>query len=346
MRLTIYAELDVFEKVLLFQEEYPNWNFLFKYHSDLCLNISDKDYETLFNENNEILKAYIAITGGREPIPLKDFFTEIYESPIETLEDQPRNIFFLNFSSSEALELSNNIGVMVLPANSYHDKVLHLRYYKDVEENQILERETNLGWHELFGLDARPINSMILIDEYIFENTQTVKKELVNIGEENLIQLLDRVLPEKLIVPFHFTLITLFSCEAEESLLINSQRVIERIKTLRGYEVLCEFVYQKSDFFHKRKLIINYSNGTCDKGFSVFNPSNMKQVRKINSFELIQWFNSVLDTKGDLAFQSSTFSLKIIKGFVQGLFEGKNQGFVFGDSYPTKTLKNRLVNSV
>ncbi|MCC5938644.1 MAG: hypothetical protein JJU34_15290 [Lunatimonas sp.] len=346
MRITIYAEPDVFENVLLFQEDYPNWSFLFKYHTDICLNISDEEYETLLKENNELILSYIAITGGREPLPLRDFFNEIYDLPEETIEEKPRDIFFLKLSKEDAADLSERIGVLVLSADDFNDKVLNLSFFKELEEGQVWENGASIGWHELFRLDAKPINSMVLVDEYIFENTQKVKGQIVHIGEENMIQLLDKTLPQIILVPFHFTLITKYESENEDELSAFATKIIIRIKALRKYEILCEIVFQKSELFHNRKLIINYANAACERGFCVFNPANMKEVRKINDFRLNQWFHALLESKGDLEFQSSFIRLKIVKKFSRDLVDGKYQGFVFGDCKTDKTLINRLVNSV
>jgi len=103
---TVYVEKNIFESLVVFNEETPNWYNVLCKHSDVCLNMTEEELEAEEIEGTPIFE-FIKANGGRSPIALKDYFDEIYQSP-EIIAEKPRSAFFLNYTPEKAANLQNN----------------------------------------------------------------------------------------------------------------------------------------------------------------------------------------------------------------------------------------------
>lgn len=108
---TVYVEKEIFENIVVFNNENPNWYKIFCNHSEICLNISDDDFLSEQIPGTPIFE-YIHSGGGRTPIALKSYFDLIYEDN-SLIADKPRSAFLLNYTKEEADSIQSSFGVIV-----------------------------------------------------------------------------------------------------------------------------------------------------------------------------------------------------------------------------------------
>jgi hypothetical protein len=122
------------------------------------------------------------------------------------------------------------------------------------------------------------------------------------------------------------------------------------ISTLRPYEIFLEIIFTQT--IHKRKLILNYLNVTCDKGFAVFSVMDGKTVRSDNDFRCDKVFSRTEPHEGDTDYvvsESILFQLKqkylSVRKFISNSRPTVNHR-ILGDCNDDMSLKNRLINDV
>lgn len=129
-----------------------------------------------------------------------------------------------------------------------------------------------------------------------------------------------------------------------------SHELKEEIATLRTYPIIVELVLTQT--LHKRKLILNYLNGTVDKGFAIFRPFDGKTVRDDNDFRCDRIFNRLESNEGDsdyVVVETVLTQLKrkcnSVKQFI-GNAGQMTQHRILGDCKPDFSITNRLINDV
>jgi len=128
-------------------------------------------------------------------------------------------------------------------------------------------------------------------------------------------------------------------------------KIIAAIKALRTFDIEVEVVFEDSEDYHRRRVVLNYGNLTCDKGFAVFKTSDGKTVASVNDAGFKRAFHDP-STVGDSQFTSATGDLETVKrrtGMLAAHIVKKTLldiGSIMGDCNPDKTLKNRLINDV
>lgn len=338
----VYSEKEIFEKIVLDKDQLPNWYNILCNHSDICLNMTD---EELMAEEvpGTIIFEFILANGGKSPIALHDFFVQVYEDNA-VIEHKPRSAFFLHFDKEKAFEIQSKYGLIVQSIENIDDTILTGSYTKLLPINENIAIGSAQGYRALLQSPIPPSNAMVITDNYLFNRMVE--------GKENMIQLIDVLLPKKLEIPYH---IALFTNDKNPDRtkdwcvnLVNSLK--ETIQKLRPYEIVLEVVFTKT--IHAREIFLNYLNISTDKGFAIFK-ENGCTVYERNSFRYEKAFVRVDHTQGDSAYQIAEGTLnelynihKDVRRYIinTGL---PTLGFrILGDHKHEYALNNRLINDV
>ena len=213
-------------------------------------------------------------------------------------------------------------------------------------KNTVCNDHGVLGWKSLITFDLPPSNSLIISDNYLFKN----EERNLPIGEPNVINLIDAILPASLGVDYHILIIAEDNRKTQQWCENLKTRISTVIKALRPYTIIIEFLFSAT--IHKRVLLSNYLNGSCDKGFSVFNPRDNSTVREDNDFRLDRVFNNLNSLGGDVEFTIKENALKGINKKSTDVFQWLqgNQPIenrrVVGDCNADFSINNRLLNDI
>jgi hypothetical protein len=343
-KIVIYADLDTIEEIIIFEKNYPNLNKIFQDNAVFCLNISDEEFDKIWNEESDL---FVFCTGHDIPFPvaLNPYFETLKED-YSIIVEKPRALFFLNENADKIQELQNLYGILVVNKNDIRDNILQLKHFREFDKNQQITGTSN-GWkNTLSNLLFPPSNSIVLSDNYLFSR----KENGDLIGESNLVNLINVLLPPTLSVEFHILIISSHPKISSEE----CNRLLGRIKAnilrLRDYSIVLEFVF--SDTIHKRILMSNYYNIKCDKGFEMFKISNNQIVLDPNDIDVYSVLHDPTNSTGDSAYKSTTKKLKDIKAISNELREQINAGIIdpekkiAGDCKKDKSLNNRLIQCV
>jgi hypothetical protein len=321
-------------------------------HSQIFLNLTDD--ELIAEEiQGSVIFEFIKANGGRITYALKEFFDTIYEDN-RVIANKPRSAFFLNYSKIEAEAIQTAFGVIVYGNEGIDDNILKRAFFKELNKGAVFENETSKGWQNLVNFPLPPSNAMVITDEYLFTNEENG----FVVGIPNAIHLVNAFLPQNLNIPYHLTIISNDHPEHSKPPKTKEwcEKIVNELKigisALRSYPILLEIVFTKT--IHKRKLILNYVNATCDKGFAVFNVSDGKTVRNDNDFRCDRVFTRAEPTEGDTDYQSAEIVLFQLKKKFQSVQEFiKNSKVkeivnnrILGDCQADKSIINRLLNDV
>ncbi len=341
---TVYADKDIFEEIILYNDTRPAWYSILCNHSEVCLNMKD---EELLNEQvpGTIIFEFIKANGGRTPIALKDFFDTITEEP-ETIIQKPRSVFLLNISEEEADILQKKYGVIVQCKETLDGSVLKGTYFKELPEGTKLELENKNGWQYLINFSIPPSNAMIISDDWLFKN----EENSMIVGEQNLVDLIDSLLPAELGAVYQILIVSRDQDRSAKKCNQLAGNLMSKIKMLRTYLINVEIVFAET--LHKRKLFLNYMSITCDKGFAMFALSDMKTIRSHNDFRYEKIFERNGSINGDTVYESDTILLEMILKncnsigeYIRNKCADPNKR-IYGDCNPDKSINNRLLHHI
>lgn len=346
----IYAEKKAFDEIT-FNGNYPNLHSIFTNHSTVFLNLSAQELQDNINSEGEIFYYLHAYAAAKVPEAHPDQFENVYDDGVN-LVSTPRSIYFLDITKAEADQLQNSFGVIVQSCDHIDDNVLSSSFFRELAKDETIENGPLLGWKYLLNFDIPPSNALIISDSFLFSDTENVGGNPISVGKENIKWLLDKILPDSLNVVYHVTLISEDYNRAEAWRAQIAGSMNTEINNLRPYDINVEVVFMGSEHFHKRRLIMNYINASCDKGFSVFRVRDGKTVKGVNDIRFNRIFSANQNHLGDTEYNASTKALRVIKRECNGLAAhivsgaAVYRGAILGGSNADKTLKNRLVNDV
>jgi hypothetical protein len=347
----VYAEKEIFERIVLYNERNPNWYNIFCNHSQVCLNMTE---EELAEEEVEdtIIFQFIKANGSKSLLALPDYFESIYDDN-SVIAKKPRSAFFLNLPEDHTTRLQNAYGVLVVGNDEIDDVILSGTNYRYIANNRLFEHNSAKGWKNLLNFSLPPSNAIVINDPYFFNNTEG---NGINVGYSNLIQIADALLPRDLIIPYHIAVFTNdcppFSRIAKPpewcANLVNDLKVA--ITQLRNYPVILEFVFAKTPRY--RRLFLNYSSMLCEHGFAIFRTDNTMLSREENDFRFEGIFNRLEHHEGDSEFKAATEMIQNLKKiaysskqYISNRGQSANNR-ILGDCNTDLTLKNRLINDV
>lgn len=340
----IFSDIKPFETIVLYPEKYPNWFKLFSEHSEVFINMTDDDYE-LEKMTNPIIEEFIKVNTGREPIPLKDHFDNVYEDK-SIVVSTPRAVYFLDINKNEADEIQENYGILIQSSDAIDDMVLRGTFYQILQANSSWSKDGKNGWHHLLNKPLPPLNSIVISDNYIFANEDGIR------GFNNLIQFIQAILPETLNTDFNILLIAqehkLKDVAWCNKLTGDIKTAIKNLK--KPYQVCLEIIF--SETIHKRIAVSNYFTITPDKGFAIFKSDDLTTVHEDTEIYIDRVFHRINKHEGDTGFFNSEHTLSQIKKICTSVAEyisnrpnDKNYR-IMGDCNSNKSIKNRLINDV
>jgi hypothetical protein len=326
----VYAEKTAFNEVV-FYGELPNFKKIFADHASIILNISEDELKADLAQQGEIFYFLHANAGAKVPVAYQAPFENIATDPGELLST-PRSIYFLDISQQAADEWQRDYGVMVQSSSHINDTILCNSFLRELAKDEVIEDATSKGWKCLLNFEIPPSNAVVIEDSFLLStSTERVKGQDVRIGQQNVIWLLDRLLPLAMKAEYHVMIVSEGTDLSEDARNRLADNLNTEIKNLRSYTIHVEVIFLKSEFFHKRRLLMNYVNASCDKGFSVFRLSDEKTVRAVNDIRFNRSFSSLFHHQGDSEFDAVTKALRIIKT------ECTRVG---------RKIRNRLINDV
>lgn len=152
------------------------------------------------------------------------------------------------------------------------------------------------SWTDLFETEKiNPLNSAILIDNYLWNNLDDFAKE----NESNLYEIIASIIPKGLIIPFHL-MIVVQNKDGRYTpnwLAPKVNKICKRIKKDTGKDIEVGIMTQTdTKVFHKRVLITNHHYMYSDSGFTIYDG---KKVIKITDGIREFVFKDIDSYKGD-----------------------------------------------
>ncbi len=268
MRMKVYATINALEKMALLDR----WNQILKSYCDIYLDATDDEIEKYnnydgvnFSPINQLLN-----DAAIKPQSATEIIKAIRLNPSKVL-DNPFSVFFLDIPSDKAKTIQRTYGVIFKNEDDIDDT--ELSKWREINS---VEHETNHNWTEfLKGIKESPINSIIISDRYIFKNDD--KKDILGkrntSGMDNIINILDAILPNQFTKKYPFHVFVLFSwstgsnendkCKIPFKDLSQelNLRIIQEID--RPYTIKFELLSVIPDSFnyeltHNRRVITNY----------------------------------------------------------------------------------------
>lgn len=345
--MNIYSKKDILEEIVFWNDDsFPNLKKIFSQQIPICVDMTEEEYDLELEDEESPISIFSSENPTLKLIPIQDYFQEI-ENDIDEIKHKSNSLFFLNIDESLAIELTEKYAVYVFSSSNLNDNCLFGGYSVELEKDQIIPK----GWGNIFSFKRPPTNSLVISDSYLFMNEENGK----NLGIENLIAILDAILPQKLEVLFNITIISdndpKNSNKPAKSInwwIQEFGKLKTRISSLRkGYEIEVELYL--SHTVHKRVLLTNFSYGWSDQGFDLFKNSNSNKVHQSNDFHFHTVFNNLNDF-GDSFLSMRQKKLNEIKVICDKASEVVNKNgqsisiMVFGDVNTNKKSKNPLLN--
>ena len=307
---TVYSSYELLDEVFVFKNDSDVHKLLYdiiKDHSHLMLDLTDQEFEKLIIEN-PFIKALLK-RPSKKTYPLKEYFDHIEDNDIS---QHSRDIFMLNKSSCFCNRLMNQYGILTLCSETLSDvQWLSNRNYKSFNKDQPTLTNNNEGaWKEFFAhYKLNPINSVVVIDNHLFNNLES--------GKRNLLSLIKAVLPNELETTFQI-LIVIDNREAK----FNSDKldkIVNEIETeLKSsveYNIAVGIVtHSINEEFHKRILISNYHFLSTDYGFDVFDEKG--KAKKTNEIISSGAYFSLKHSSGDPEIILISRKLKEVKKLI------------------------------
>jgi hypothetical protein len=178
----------------------------------------------------------------------EDFFNEI----------DPHALFFID-STEKCRKLANDYG-MIFISNEIRNDFAECIFGYETDYVNISKKENKLRSWDFISRYKHPCNSLILSDNYILADNKKMKN--------NLLKLIDNLLPEKLERDFQLIILT---GNPKGSLDIERRYhfLSEHIHTLRDYRIDLKIIAKSVDN-HDRNILTNYLWISSGFGFSIF----------------------------------------------------------------------------
>ena len=279
--LDFHAKRDEINQILLSEISMPNFKSILNDQVQVFAHSIDSEaIEKIKSDPDEPLNIRLRM----DPIDIK---IPVYIS--ENCETQINNpIRMFQFSDETSENDSNGIKAKFSIEN---DALLSGRF----EFTFIKKNDGN--WNSLFTHNKKEANSKFLVpksnsiiinDNYLFNNIRKTKN---NLGILNVEKLLFAIMP--LDCPIEFQ-ISIFTSEAKWDL--NSSKkhfeyLLNSLKQKFTYPIFLELIIWDSGENHKRMLISNYFVATADKGFDIFDEND--KVNDTNDILIRRLFHDV-----------------------------------------------------
>lgn len=338
----IYSEYSAIEEILLFPEEYPISHAALCQYTENCINITKEQLLALESDpESVIVNFHLSNPKSSNFIAHPGFFKEIY-SDNSLIKDFPRDIFILSLNDQQINEIHESFGVLIINSlkpefpkflASFSGKKIISK--GDLKITTLSTGSKLRGWecvlHEL-KIEIGPVNAIVIFDNFLFEQ---------NFATDNILQLLNAILPLDLKVDLHFLIVTSNGKTSATSKSIEwfnakCAALQTEISKLRNYTIKLGIIIHTSEDFHLRALISNYHCFESQYGFCEFNND-------------IAWKDNNIVAHGGYSginLPNSDIELKEIYKLLHRAKEHKktNLGLKFETQAVIGFVENRLIN--
>ncbi len=326
---TVYCSKDIFEDIVLSENDANELGILYKVLRDYSNVVIDINEDEFLDEikNNAFYKAFIKREAS-EFITLPDFFNNLEE---ENLENFPTDVFLVDKPIEFTSGIRANKGILVL--NSGELDIINKMHQPLTCKFSKGSKGKFSAWTELFdSKDMHPINSAVIIDNYLFNDYQVYRSD-------NLLKILTSLIPRDLSIPFHLTLLY-----ENNEVKYKQERVVNIIKDLKGFIVrelgidieigIIAFIGEQQ--FHHRAILTNNYFISSDRGFNIFIGDHIKN----DSFVRINWvYDSVCTELGEILKKIHSDYLEEVKKVIAKCMRIESN-LIFAAGH----LENRLLN--
>ncbi|MDR1919959.1 MAG: hypothetical protein LBQ65_09990 [Tannerellaceae bacterium] len=271
-RQTLYCELDFLLQLLNNKPAYQpseleesrelaiwkNYVRLFLHNACIFMDAGKEAFYELSKTNKfftTLLKHFIS-----NQIDLRFYHFEEMEAGAEAFfnEVNPHALFFMG-STERCKELAEDYG-MIFVSNELRDDFAECIFGYEIDYVSINKKESSLRNWDFIARYRHPCNSLIIADNYILADNKKMKN--------NLLKLIDKLLPEKLERSFQLTIIT---GSGRDHLSIEGRYkfLAEQVHKLRDYRIELKIVAKSTDN-HDRNILTNYLWINSGFGFTIF----------------------------------------------------------------------------
>ena len=278
----IYCEIEFYKQFVnsFPKSVYPNdqsitktkcWIELYSYFSKnkMFFDISEKELIEL-SEQNEYFKFLIKQWGENKIETYKLNFPDLekFEDCISINQDSLESVYLSCKSDELCKKVEDSFGIKVISIDKIFDESNFFNVHIETVEKGD-KSHTNWDFLHIF---SHPCNSLAIVDNYILKDT--------NVIDENLIPVLDKVLPSNLKIPFHLSVFAKNDFHNKE----RYELIKETLDKLRPNLSFRISVFQLRSEFHDRTLITNYLILDSGSGFDLFSNKKAKHQTKITGY--------------------------------------------------------------
>ena len=272
-RQTLYCELDFLVRLIENKPANPpaiemeeagelaNWKKyvgLFLRNSRIFLETNREKFHELIR-TNKFFTALLKQFQSNEIDICFYRFDEMNSHPANFFNEvDPHALFFIN-DTEKCRKLAQDYG-MIFVSNEIRDDFAECIFGYEADYVSISKKENKLRNWDFISRYKHPCNSLIISDNYILSDNRKMKN--------NLLKLVDKLLPEKLERDFQLIILT---GNGRENTDVESRYsfLSEQIGLLREYRIELKIVAKSRDN-HDRNLLTNYLWISSGYGFSIF----------------------------------------------------------------------------
>lgn len=296
----VFCSLNEFNEVFLSDGSINILERIIEDFCDVYLDVSEDDLSILKFEN-PIIKALNKRDIGKVLSGINDFENIKKKNFIPFLND----ILVLNTDfNTEAIR--NDYGILAINTNEV-DYLESLDFHFGFSINE--ESKFN-SWEDVFKKPIPPINSAILIDNFLWGKLENFREDNV----ENFYVIFEKLIPKTLKTPFYLSIIIsnkdnrLNPKNAQEKI----NKVSSNLKKITGINIEISITTQtNTDVFHERVILTNHHYIYSHKGFTVF--KNNKVINQTNGHR--NWvYKDIKNYEGEI---NKHFHNKLIRNILK-----------------------------
>lgn len=314
-----YCSLEALEEIYAFQDEaeYTTLHQVLTTHHHICVHLPEDDLDEQMRRSKCLL--YFAKRATRSKGYDVSATPQTYQEVLKSTDtsDLAGTVFVVDDAPEECAQWSHDYGVCVV---SRHAPEVAVYLTKELARKEIRIAKTyrtSLGNIERTGWDSVltprpahwqevPLNALVIIDNYLLGE----KGDKLALGQENLISLLDAVMPARLEMDFHLLLVT-----NNGGAFLKSKNLTELARQVsaslkRPYETKIGVVTRKDGPEHRRAIISNYYFGASHHGFACFDGHEAKWA---NDLVVSGLFSGVAEPGYDVPWLSMHDELRAVR---------------------------------
>lgn len=260
--------------------------------SDIYLESIDKAQIIKLASLNPIVNKLLKRVN-RKIIPAKEIKTEIksFKTDDIYLMLPPESSEFSDFRESKGILVTKSLTDLEYLGDLCQTTLRPFNLLTEKQKGQLRkhneEYEDIDSWEDVFkGITIEPINSAVIIDNYLFNNFEGRKLSVYSI--------IKQLVPDKLKIPFHLTIFIYNDGKLKKD---KMEQVIKEIHDLKlGSPIMVSIVaHTIKDDTHDRYILTNYHLINSGRGFGIFDFRNVKHNAKgqiSSTFQNIDFLHS------------------------------------------------------